>query len=77
MSEMFRTFSDRVLEGQSLRSLFLWLLAIVFALGISVGTILYEALRQHRFNWSFLLSALMSGVVAFVYARILYSRLSS
>jgi len=66
-----------VLEGQSLLSLFLWLLAIVFTVGLFVGTILYEALRQHRFKWSYLLSALMIGVVAFVYARILYSRLSS
>ena len=70
-----RSWDIRILESQSLRSVFVVLLLDLFMLGMLTSMMLYEAVRLHRFNWStaFLLLVFILSVVR--YAPLLYRRL--
>jgi hypothetical protein len=82
MSRLFESFEfldrgwdARVLEAQSLRSVFLWLLAIVFLLGADAAFLTYQVVHLHRLDWSIVLNLVILGFIAFRYARIIYRRL--
>jgi uncharacterized BrkB/YihY/UPF0761 family membrane protein len=74
-NELTRGSDDRALENHSLRSLFLWLLISVFLLGTLTAEVLFQALQQHRFDWSGILAAFPIGLIAFQLIRLLYRRL--
>ncbi len=82
MSRLFESFEflDRgwdahVLESQSLRSVFLWLLAMVFFLGADTALIAYQIFHLHRMAWSIVLNLATLSFIAFRSARMLYRRL--
>jgi len=70
-----RGWDIRILEAQSLRSVFVVLLLDMFMLGMLTFMTLYEAVRLHRFNWStaFLFPVFLLAV--FRYAPLVYRRL--
>ena len=82
MSRLFESFEFldrgwdiRVLENQSLRSIFVWLLISLFLLGAGITLSTYQLFRLHRFDWSNIATYLILGVIAFRYSRIIYRRL--
>jgi hypothetical protein len=82
MSRLFESFEFldrgwdiRVLESQSLRSVFLWLLLLVFFLGADAAVTVYQIFHLHRFHWSIVFDVPIFTFVAFRYARIIYRRL--
>ena len=70
-----RGWDIRILETQSLRSVFVMLLLALFMLGMLTSMTIYEAVRLHRFNWStaFLFPIFILSV--FRYAPLIYRRL--
>jgi hypothetical protein len=70
-----RGWDIRILETQSLRSVFVVLLLDLFMLGMLTSIVIYEAVRLHRFNWStaFLFPVFLLAV--FRYAPLVYRRL--
>jgi hypothetical protein len=57
MSRLFESFEFldrgwdvRALESQSLRSMFLWLLPLVFVLGADTVVMIYQLFHLHRLN---------------------------
>ena len=82
MSRLFESFEFldrgwdiRVLESQSLQSIFLWLLALLFVLGADTAITTYLIFHLHRLNWSIVLNLPVMCLAAFRYARIIYRRL--
>jgi hypothetical protein len=82
MSRLFESFEFldrgwdvRVLESQSLRSVFIWLLVLVFLLGADAAFIAYQIVRHHRFDGSIILNLLTLGFIAYRYTRIIIRRL--
>jgi hypothetical protein len=82
MSRLFESFEFldrgwdiRALESQSLRSVFLWLLPLLFLLGADTAIEAYVIFHLHRFNWSIAFNVPVVGLLAFRYARIIYRRL--
>jgi hypothetical protein len=82
MSRLFESFEFldrgwdiRVLESQSLRSVFLWLLPLIFVLGADTAVTTYQIFHLHRLNWSIVFNLPVLGLIAFRYARIIYRRL--
>jgi hypothetical protein len=51
-SSMNRTREDRLLEHNSPRKLFVWLLLLMFLLGGNAALTAYQALRHHRLDWA-------------------------
>jgi hypothetical protein len=72
-----RSWDDRVLEHQSIRKVFVWLLASLFVLGADVSLTIYQVFRFHRFDWSNLPVFAVLGMICFRYARMVYRRLGS
>jgi hypothetical protein len=70
-----RGWDVRVLEGQSLRSLFVIVLVDLFMLGIITFMMIYEVVRLHRFNWQHPILFLIFIMPAFRYSRLIYRRL--
>jgi hypothetical protein len=70
-----RGWDIRALEDQSLRSVFLWLLPLLFLLGADTSITAYLILHLHRFNWSIIFNLPVVGLLAFRYARIIYRQL--
>jgi hypothetical protein len=82
MSRLFESFEFldrgwdvRILENQSLRSVFLWLLPLIFLLGADTAITAYQIFHLHRFNWSIIFNLPVVGLISFRYARIIYRRL--
>ena len=82
MSRLFESFEFldrgwdvRVLESQSPRSIFLWLLPVIFLLGAGTAIIAYQIFHLRHFNWESVLNLLVLVLIAFRYARIIYRRL--
>ena len=82
MSRLFESFEFldrgwdvRALESQSLRSLFLLLLLLVFLLGAATGLTLYKVIHLHRFNWSSIFNFVVLALLALRYTRLIYWRL--
>lgn len=83
MSRLFESFEYldrgwdvRVLENQSLRSIFVSLLLLVFFLGTDVAVTAYNVFRFHRFDWFEGTYMLFVGILALRYSRLVYRRLS-
>ena len=70
-----RGWDIRALENQSLRSMFLWLLPLLFLLGADAFLEAYEIFHLHRLNWSIAFNLPVIGLIAFRYARLIYRRL--
>jgi hypothetical protein len=70
-----RGWDIRLLETQSLRSVFVVLLLALFMLGMLTSMTIYEAVRLHRFDWSaaFLLAVFV--LLVFRCAPVVYRRL--
>ncbi len=51
-NSMNRTREERLLEHNSPRKLFVWLLLLMFLLGGNATLTAYQAFRNHRFDWS-------------------------
>jgi hypothetical protein len=82
MSRLFESFEFldrgwdiRVLENQSLRSVFLWLLPLVFLLGADTAIESYLIVHLRRFNGEMAFNLPVVGFLAFRYARMIYRRL--
>ena len=82
MSRLFESFEYldrgwdvRALESQSLRSIFLWLLPLVFSLGADTAFMAHQVFHLHRLNWSMVLNLPVLTLLAFRYARLVYRRL--
>lgn len=72
-----RGWDVRVLENQSLRSVFLWLLVSLFVLGADAALAMYQFFHLHRFNWSDLALLALLGINSCRLARIVYRRLGA
>jgi hypothetical protein len=73
-----RSWDDRVLENQSLRSVFLGLLVSLFVLGAGTALAMYQLFHHHRFDYfsdAPILMIPMLGFYSFRCARIIYRRL--
>jgi hypothetical protein len=70
-----RGWDIRILEAQSLRSVFVVLLLDMFMLGMLTSMTLYEAVRLHRFNWSTAFLSPVFLLAVFRYAPLVYRRL--
>ncbi len=70
-----RSWDVRVLENQSLRSLFVWVLVYSFFLGMLITITMYELVRLHHFNWSNAILFLTYILLGFRYSRLIYRRL--
>jgi hypothetical protein len=70
-----RGWDIRILEAQSLRSVFVVLLLDMFMLGMLTTMTVYEAVRLHRFDWTaaFLFPLFLLAVSR--YAPLVYRRL--
>jgi hypothetical protein len=82
MSRLFESFDYldrgwdvRMLESQSLRSVFVWLLILTFVLGAGFALTAYQVFQLHRFNWLEAANLLLWGVMALRYSRLVYRRL--
>lgn len=82
MSRLFESFDFlnrgwdvRTLESQSPRSMFLWLLPLVFLLGADTAFMAYQIFHLHRLNWSIALNLLVLALPAYRYGRLIYRRL--
>lgn len=71
-----RGWDVRVLERQSLRSLFVVVLVYSFMLGIITTITMYEIIRLHRFHWSTAVLFPFYILPALRYSRLIYRRLS-
>lgn len=67
----------RALETQSVRSVFLSLVILLFILGVNVGIATYILLRLHRAIWLGLPVLIGLGIFCFRSARIVYRRLGA
>jgi len=70
-----RGWDIRLLESQSLRTVFVILLLDLFMLGMLTTVMIFQAVRLHRFDWTaagLLLLFILSG---FRYGRVIYRRL--
>ena len=82
MSRLFTSFEFlnrgwdvRLLESQSLRSLFIVLLADMFMLGMITFMMIYDGFRLHRFEWSNAILFLLFILPAVRYSLLIYRRL--
>jgi len=82
MSRLFESFEFldrgwdvRVLETQSLRSMFLWLLPLVFVLGADTAVMTYQIFHLHHLDWSMVVNLPVVILAAFRYSRLIYRRL--
>ena len=71
-----RGWDIRVLEGVSLRSLFVMVAVLLFTSGMLAGELMFEVVRFHRCDWSNAGSVPELSYV-FRYSRLIYRRLSS
>lgn len=70
-----RGWDIRLLESQSLRSVFVMLLFDLFMLGMVTSMMIYDVFRLHRFNWSIAILLLVFILPALRYSRLIYRRL--
>jgi len=70
-----RGWDVRVLEKQSLRSLFVVVLVYSFMLGIITTITVYEVARLRRFNWATAFLFPVYILSALRYSRLIYRRL--
>jgi len=76
-SSLNRSWEDRLLEHQSERKVFLWLLASLFVFGAVVAITIYQDFRFHRFDWTDLPVLAGLGTYCVRIARVIYRRLGA
>lgn len=74
---MNRGWDVRLLEGQSPRSIFVWLLLDVFILGMLTSMVVFDAFRLHRFDWSTAILLPVFHLPVIRYSPLVYRRLDS
>ena len=62
-----RTWDERLMEGQSMRRVFLLLIVLAFALGARICVTLYKVVHLHRFDWE---GELSFFVLALLFLRV-------
>lgn len=72
-----RGWDVRLLENQSLRSIFIFLLVNVFLLGALIFMFIYEAVHIHRFDWLSALLLIVLGAPAYRYSSLIFRRLTN
>jgi hypothetical protein len=84
MSRLFESFEfldrrwdARVLEGMSLRSVFLCLLLYVVILCMDTAVTAYDYFHLHRVSWPIVFNIAVFGPIAYRFARIIYRSLGS
>jgi hypothetical protein len=75
MSRPLESWDVRLLERQSLRSVFVVLLVDVFMLGMLTFMIVYEWFRLRRFDWGNVVLLLLFVLPICRYSPIVYRRL--
>ena len=82
MSRPFETYESlnrawdvRFLESHSLRKAFVWLLVDVFMLGAMTFMLLYEGIRQHRFDLPSALQVILFSLTLIRISPVIYRRL--
>lgn len=70
-----RGWDIRLLEAQSLRSLFVVLSVDLFMLGMLTASMIYDVFRLHRFNWPTAILLAFFIVPVLRYSRLIYRRL--
>jgi hypothetical protein len=82
MSPLFESFNFldrgwdvRTLENQSLRSVFLWLVLLLFLIGALTAQAMHQLLRLHHFDWLSVIVLANLGLFAFRSVRLIYRRL--
>lgn len=70
-----RGWDVRLLETQSLRSVFVVLLLHLFMLGMLTGITIYCIFHLHRFDWSIAMISLALMLPVFRYVPLIYRRL--
>jgi hypothetical protein len=66
----------RLLEHNSPRKLFVWLLLLVFLFGANTGLTVYHTVRLHRFDWSDGTVLPLLGFLVLRLARTVYHQLA-
>ena len=72
-----RGWDIRLLDGMSLRKVFVFLLLDVFVLGALTFMSVYEGFRFHRFNWANAMIFLTLALSVVRYTGVVYRRLDS
>jgi hypothetical protein len=82
VSDLFQSFEFinrgrdvRLLENQSLRSVFVWLLVDLFMLGMLTFMMFYDVFRLHRFSWMDAMLILLFALSVVPFSRLIYRRL--
>lgn len=82
MSHLFESFNfldqdgdARALEGQSLRSVFVWLLVGLFVFGMLAFMMLYQIFNLHHFHWAHPIALAGVGLPSFRAALLIYRSL--
>ncbi len=70
-----RGWDVRVLENQSARTLFLWLLPVVFVLGADTAILAYNIFHRRPFDWAIAMNLAILILAAFRYGRTVYRQL--
>ncbi len=71
-----RGWDIRFLEGQSLRSAFVWLMLDVFMLGAVSFMFVYEIFQRHRFDWLAAVLIILFSLTVIRISPLIYRRLS-
>lgn len=69
-----RSWDERVMEHQSLRSVFVWLALALLLLGGQITIIVYQ-IFHHRFDWTNLPGVVALSLLCFFYSRAFYRKL--
>lgn len=72
-----RSWDIRLLESQSIRTVFVILLMDLFMLGMLTIMTIYDLVHFHSFNWSNGMLLLVFILPAFRYSRLIYRRLGA
>ena len=72
-----RSRDERVLETQSVRAVFTWLVVTVFMLGAMSVMTIYEAVRLHRIDWTGIFLIVMFGGMALQNGSLIYRHLTA
>ena len=65
----------RLLETQSIRSIFVWLLVDLFMLGALSFMMIYRIFCLHHFDWTNAMLLLVIGLPVIRYSRVVYRKL--
>jgi hypothetical protein len=70
-----RDWDSRILEHQSLRSVFVWLVVVLILSGADAAIVSYGLFRHSRVDWPVVLNLVLFVVIASRSIRLIYRRL--